>query len=286
MKTEPASKGLEILARLGYAARGAVYCLVGVLAVKAALGAGGTARGSRDALQTLGGNLFGEAILALVAIGLAGFALWRSVQAIFDPDREGAGWKALARRAGFFIGAIVYLGLAGTALKLAFGSGPASNSGDRAAQDWTAWLLAEPLGRWMTGAVGIAIICAGITFVAKAWLGHIGRHLKLTESERGWVGLLGRAGHAASGVVFVLVGTFLLLAAIHYNPGQARGLGGALRALEAERYGPALLALVAAGLFAFGVYGIVQGIYRRIRPPDIDEAKSAIAHDAELASRL
>ena len=123
-----------------------------------------------------------------------------------------------------------------------------------------------------------------VTFVAKAWLGQIGRYLKLTEDERGWVGILGRAGYVASGLVFVLAGTFLLLAAIHYNPGQARGLGGALRALEAERFGPALLALVAAGLFAFGVYGIVQGIYRRIRPPDIDKAKSAIAHEAKLTA--
>ena len=128
--------------------------------------------------------------------------------------------------------------------------------------------------------MGIGIICAGITFGVEAWLGHVGRHLKLTEGERVWVGLLGRAGYGASGVVFVIVGTFLLLAAIRYNPDQARGLGGALKALEAEPYGPALLTLVVTGLFAFGVYGIVQGFYRRIRPPNVDEAKSAIANAA------
>jgi len=79
-------------------------------------------------------------------------------------------------------------------------------------------------------------------------------------------------------IVFMIVGTFLLLAAVRYNPAQARGLAGALKALEAEPYGPALLALVAADLFAFGVYGIVQGFYRRIRPPDVREAQSAIAN--------
>ena len=232
MSAEPASRGLEILARLGYAARGTVYCLVGVLAVGAALGTGGDVRGSGGALQTLAGSFFGEAILALVGIGLVGFAVWRFVQAIFDPDREGRNWKALAKRAGYVIGAAIYLGLAGTSFKVAFGWSAGSSSGNRAAQDWTAWLLTEPLGRWATGAVGIGIICAGITFAVKGWLGHVGRHLELTERERGWVDLLGRVGYVASGVVFVLVGAFLLLAAVRYNPDQARGLGGAFRRLR------------------------------------------------------
>lgn len=260
---------MEILARLGYAARGVVYCIVSIFALMAAFGKGGGVRGSNGALQTLLGQPFGQAILVLVAVGLAGFAIWRFVQAFLDPDRNGTSWRALATRIGYLIGAVIYIALAWSALSLAFGWGAAAQSGDKEAQDWTAWLLAQEFGRWLAGAIAVAIIGSGVAFAIESWVGNVATHLQADEQGKPWVRLLGRVGYAASGIVFVILGVLLLLATIHQNPAEARGLGGALATLQEQPYGSALLAVVAAGLLAFGLFGLVQGIYRRIDAPDV-----------------
>jgi hypothetical protein len=75
---------------------------------------------------------------------------------------------------------------------------------------------------------------------------------------------IGRLGIASRGIVFAVVGCLLVLAAYHSNPNEAKGLGGALDALQRQPYGPWLLAAVAAGLFAYGVYLFIRARYRRI----------------------
>ncbi|HEY0096819.1 MAG TPA: DUF1206 domain-containing protein, partial [Archangium sp.] len=65
------------------------------------------------------------------------------------------------------------------------------------------------------------------------------------------------------GGVFVLIGGFLVQAALTANPRRARGLDGALEALAAQPHGTVLLALAAAGLVAYAVYMAVEARYRR-----------------------
>jgi Domain of Unknown Function (DUF1206) len=219
-----------------------------------------------------------------LALGLVGFALWRFVQAILDPDRNGTSWRAVATRVGYVIGAVIYLVLAATALSLAFGWGLGPGSGERQAHDWTAWLLGQAFGRWLTGGIAVGIIGAGVAFAAESWVGNVAAHLRADERGKAWVRLLGRVGYAASAIVFILVGIFLLLAAIYQDPTEARGLGGALATLQAQPYGSALLAVVAAGLLAFGLFGLVQGFYRRIDAPDLHDAKAAISAVAKRAA--
>jgi Domain of Unknown Function (DUF1206) len=80
-----------------------------------------------------------------------------------------------------------------------------------------------------------------------------------------WVTALGRIGLLARGVVFACIGGFLMEAAWHANPREARGLGGALRALEQRPFGPWVLGTVAVGLTCYGLYMIVLAWYRRSR---------------------
>ena len=91
---QSAQPWMERLARLGYATEGAVYSLIGLLAAGAAFGTGGRATGQHGALEVVAGSPFGGILLSLIAVGFLGYALWRSVQTIADPDREGTDVKA------------------------------------------------------------------------------------------------------------------------------------------------------------------------------------------------
>ena len=256
-------RGLEWLARLGYAARGLVSLLVGLIALLAATGGGGEVMGSKGALQTLPSQPWGGALLVAVALGLFGFALWRAMQSLTDADGLGTGWHALAARAGQLVSAAIYVGLGVFALSLLIGAPPRGGE-DQAARDWTRWLLAQPFGRWLVAAVGAAVLGAGLGMAAKAWTGSFRRHLSCGSEVAGWVIPLGRAGYAARAVVFAIIGVFLAAAALHADPSEARGLGGALLALQQQPFGRYAFALVALGLAAFGAFQFAEARYRRI----------------------
>jgi hypothetical protein len=268
---------LETLARLGYGARGVVYGLVGALALLAAIGSGGQTGGSRSALQTLLTQPFGRVWLGVIALGLAGFCIWRILEAITDADHHGTDAKGWGIRGAHLVSGLIYGSLAVTALGLTLGWGGGGGSEEARAQDSTAWLMAQPFGRWLVGLVGLAIAGAGLSFLWKGWRGDVAQYLALPAGSRNWIISLGRLGFAARGVVFMIVGAFLILAAWHSNSKEAHGLGGALDALQQQPYGWLLLALTALGLFAFGVFGLVQARYRHIDAPDLDDAKAAIA---------
>ncbi|MGH1572690.1 DUF1206 domain-containing protein [Methylobacterium sp. P31] len=268
---------LEMLARAGYGARGVVYCLVGGLAVLAALGAGGQAGGNKSALASLLAQPFGRVWLGLIAVGLAGFALWRILEGVTDADRRGSSGKALAQRVGHVIGGFIYGGLALSAAQLTLGK-RGGGGDDNAVHDWTAWLLSEPLGQSLTGLVGLIVIGVGLAFLRKGWKGDVLERLSLPTEVRRWAVPMGRLGFAARGVVFGLIGAFLILAAVHSSSAEVKGLAGALQVLRAQPYGWILLAVTAAGLFAFGVFGLVQARYRHIDAPDAAETTAKFKH--------
>ena len=271
----------ELMARAGYGARGVVYIIVGGLAVLAALGSGGRMTGSQGALQSILLQPFGAILLLVVALGLLCFAMWRAAQAALDADHLGTDWKPMARRIGFGIGAAANLALAISALALIFGMSTGSGDGESSARDWTAYLLAAPFGQWVVGALGLIVLGTGIGVAAKGWNGTFEEQLALDHSARRWVIPLGRLGFVARGVVFVLIGIFLVLAALHANAREAKGLVGALRTLQEQPYGWLLLGITALGLVAFGAFQFVTAYYRRINAPDFDKA----AREAERGAR-
>jgi len=256
----------ERLARLGYASKGLVYFIVGFLAAQAAFGSGGRTTDTSGALTTIVTQPFGKFLLFLVTIGIIGYALWRFVQAILDPEHKGQKMdaKQIIQRLGYAVSAFSYTGLALTAIKLILGSGGGESN---STQDWTARLLAQPFGQWLVGAVGIIVISVGISYFYQAYKAKFRHHLKLHQmstTEQTWAMRLGRFGIAARGVVFGIIGIFLVQAARRSNPSEAKGLGGALAALARQPYGPWILGLVALGLIAYGIYSVVEARYRRI----------------------
>jgi Domain of Unknown Function (DUF1206) len=256
------------LGRFGFAANGVVYVLVGVLAAQAALGVGGETTDPEGALVHIIQAPFGQIALALVAVGLAGYAIWRLLQAMLDTDGKGTSPSGWASRIGYAVSGVVYLGLAGTAIGLLLGNvGGDSANGDQAAQDRTALLLNQPFGRWLLGLIGVIVICTGIAQIVSAWRARFRRDLEdgaLDRNQRDAITWIGRLGYAARGVVLWLVGVFLIVAAVQRQPEQARGLGGVLATLATQPFGPWLLGLVAVGLAAYGGFLLVQARYRRM----------------------
>jgi hypothetical protein len=270
---------LETAARLGYAGRGFVYVIVGAFAVLAAMGSGG-AKGQKGALQKVLEQPLGEVLLALVALGFLCFSVWRVLQAFLDADHNGREPKALARRAVYGFTAVIYIGLAVGTVSIILGM-DGGKGGDSAARDWTAFAMAKPFGRWLVAAVGAVVAGTGIAFALRGCKRDFEPLLSLNATARSWVVPLGRAGFVARGAVFLLIAWFLVRAALHANAREAHGLGGALRALQDEPYGSALLGMAALGLFAFGLFQFATAVYRRIEAPTVREA----AQEAEQGAR-
>lgn len=260
---------VERLARFGYAAKGVVYFIVGLLAAQAAFSTGGKTTDTSGALATIVNQPFGKFLLALVTIGLIGYALWRAVQTIFDPEHAGEDMNAkrAVQRIGYAFSAIAYAGLALTAIKLIRGSGSSNGS---ATQDWTTRFMSQPFGRWLVGLAGLVVIGVGIAYLYQAYKAKFQRHFKrhqMSETERKWAKWMGQFGIAARGSVFGIIGLFLVIAALRSNASEARGLGGALETLARQPFGPWLLGIVALGLIAYSIYSLIEARYRRIIQP-------------------
>ena len=262
------SPWVERLARLGLAARGVVYALIGLLAVQTAFGARAASHiadtaDTRGVLQLVAQQ--SRTLLWLLAVGLFGYALWRVVEGIRDPEHRGRDAKALAVRAGRVVSGLLPAGLAYAAVRIALGASAGRSPGG--AQGWTADLMSKPFGRWLVAIAGLCVMGSGCAQIWKGWRETFRRRLKLQEMSTGEQRLAiqsGKLGMIARGVVFLLSGWFLLQAALRFDPGQARGLGGALEALARQPHGPWLLGLVALGLVAFGAHSLLLARYRRI----------------------
>ncbi|WP_447045576.1 DUF1206 domain-containing protein [Vreelandella sp. H-I2] len=255
---------IKLFARLGYASRGIVYLLVGGLAALAAFGQGGQTEGSRGALERVLAAPFGKILLGLIALGLVGYALWRSIQAIKDADHHGIDAKGIAIRTGLMVSAVTHILLAFFAATLIFQFGGSSGGSGGGSQGMASWLMQQPFGRWLVGAVGVIMIGAGIAHAFKGYKAKFHKHFDMPTQTQQWAYPICRFGLVTRGIVFVIVGSFFIIAAYQFNPNEAGGTAEVFTTLRSQVYGQWLLAIVAIGLFAFGLYSLLAAVYRRI----------------------
>lgn len=261
------SREMTLLARLGYAMKGVVYIIIGWLAIQLAAGIGGKATDQRGALQSLGQQPFGHFLLIIMGIGLLGYALWSLVQAIFDTEHEGKKAKGIVARLAFAAVGISYGLLAIGAFRLVAGSGSAGQSTTTSTQDWTALLLKQPFGVFLVILLGLIVIGVAGYLAYRAYKVEFLKRLDLARvsaAVRKGVTFLGQLGYGAQAVVFVVIGLFLIIAAVQHNAAKAKGLDTALLALSQQPFGKFLLAIVALGFLAYGIYCFAEARYRYV----------------------
>jgi hypothetical protein len=255
---------LERGARLGHLAKGLIHGLVGVLALQVALGAGGRIAGDHEAMELIGDQPFGRALLFLVALGLAGYAAWRLIEGfggVWERTRGG-----LMHRLGAFGGGLVNAALSVAVFQMALGdSGKAGES--HHPRSWVGELLQQPYGEIGLALVGAIIVVVGAFQLYEAYTKKFlqdFRLSKMSEDEQRWVTRAGQAGFVARGVVFPIVGVGLLRAALQRDASETRDTRAALVEIASSAGGQIALALVAVGLLAFALFMVASARYRRI----------------------
>ena len=243
-------------ARMGYAARGVVYLVIGGLAVWGAIGKGGRTTDSKGAILEITQHSFGSVVLVLI-ISLFGYVIWRLIQAIKDTDGHGSSAKGLAVRGGLIASAISHTFLALWALKLLLGDQSESHKSEQ--------YLATDLGQVIAGLLGIAFVVAGLAHIFKGWTARFERYMRIPGEHNRWARPLCRFGLISRGIVWGIIGWFFITSAVSARSGEVKGIVEALELLRSSDYGNWLFGIVAAGLFAFGIYSVLEAVYRDIK---------------------
>lgn len=254
-KSVDASAKLTVLTRLGFATRGLLYCAIGFLVIGA-----GRNEDPAGALQYLG-NGAGQPLLLIMVAGLVAYGVWRISDAAFNVERHDSDRKGMVERIGAATSGIAHLFLAWQAVRLIQDLKSISSGSQENAQA----ALQLPGGAALLMAVGVVLIGVGVLQLYKAWKATFLSHLEAEIARRPWALWSGRAGYAARGLVLILIGVFALKAGIQE---QASGVGGMAQAL-AWLSSP-LDMLVAAGLFCFGVFSLIEARYRKLHDVPVD----------------
>lgn len=270
-RAKKAAKGTagETAGRLGLAARGALYCVGAILALRLVTGA--DERVNKDgALDALARQRIGSVLLALIAAGFAGYAIWRFLRAFTGASEGSSKSKSAvsdaARRLLDVAKGLIYLSLMFTALRVLFG-GRDEVGGTERERDWTISLLRHSWGRPVVLAVAIAIVAAGVLFAARGLQKDFDESIddrRVPKWARRFIPIGGTIGYVARGCVVAIVGWFIADAAWTFDPNDAVGVAGALGRLAGELYGRVVLSAVAVGLLSFGVFSFVEAAYRKV----------------------
>jgi hypothetical protein len=251
------------LARLGMFCAGLLWLVVGVLAVQVALGAGGETTDRTGALHEIAQESWGAALLVVIAVGFAGYALWRFVAGAVGRKLEASEELSWPKRLWYFARGAFYAFLCYTTVSILVGAGGGSGGEKQHAEAVFDW----PGGRFIVGALGVGLAGWGLGSFYRAVSRNFEDDLhteRMSATAERWTTRAGVIGYLARGVVFLITGGFIVKAAAEYDADEAIGLDGALQKLAGQDYGPLLLGIVAAGLVAYGLFYLVRAAYREV----------------------
>ncbi len=254
---------VRVMARFGYVAKGVVYATIGLLAMLEALGMGGKTASPDGAMQSIGSRPLGGFLLVLLSAGLFGYAAWKVVQGVMDPDGRGSDAHGLVRRVSYVGSGAIHGLLAYTAAQSVFGAEDSSEDAMAA----SAMAFQPPVGRILVAVVGIVVVGVGLYQLYAAYKAKFRGELalgRMGEAREVWTTLLGRIGTAARAVAIGAAGAFLILAAYQSDPQETRGLGGALETIQHQPLGSYMLGVMAAGLVLYGAFMFLVARHRYI----------------------
>lgn len=247
----------EAAGRAGLVARGVIYVVVAILGARIALRSGDAEQADhRGAIEEVADQPFGRPMLVALAVGFASYALWRLVRAVRGEERGDP--PALRQRLADLFRVALHAGLCVSTVALLRGR---SSGGGNQQQAWTARFMAEPWGRWLVAAAGLAVIGGGLWLVARGFREGFRKHL---ERLAPWVVRLGKAGHVGRGLAFAFIGGFVVRAALRFDPNEPIGLDAALRDLAGSGWGRVVALLVSLGLGLFGLFSMAEARDRRV----------------------
>ena len=256
----------EKIARFGIATKGAVYCLVGGLATMTAFNLGGEKTGVVGSLEYLSDQPFGQILLGAISLGLLGFVFWLFYVAFKDPENNRKGVKMVIKRVGYFVSALFHAFVVYSALKLALTSSKSGSGGGDGQESLMQDLLNQPYGRILTGFIAVVILGKGIYDIYLAYSGKFRKKVKNAQLDYGtrkYIVETGKVGYTARGIVIAIIAYLTLKVAFTANPEGSGGTGDALTFLQNEM-GSVVVAIIAIGLIAYGVFMFVIARYSRI----------------------
>ncbi|MDX6207659.1 MAG: hypothetical protein QOE24_50 [Frankiales bacterium] len=252
---------VDRLGRIGFAARGTTYLLMGWIALQLGLGHHPQAQANqRGAFEELARQSYGSVLLWLMVIGLASYAVFRATNAIWGERGESGGVKKLAKRIGSAVRAVIYAVLAYGAWTVLQHRHSTAGIGSGAG------LMKHSYGRWLVAAVGIGLIVGGLALVVVGLTRRFKKTLKMGEMgprTQKFVVAVGTIGTTARGIVFAVVGWFFVDAAWRFQPAKAQGLDQSLRQIVRQGGGRTILVALGIGLIMFGVYSWCEARWRR-----------------------
>lgn len=247
------------LVRLGFAARGIVYVLLGYLALRTSGAAKDGATSVFDYLQEVP---MGEAILWLAAIGLLAYAAFRLLSAFADIQNKGDDRKGLLSRFADFVSGATHVFLAYAAYQFATGSKQSSDGSQT--QDMVGGVLSWEVGPLVIGLVGLGFLVGAFMQGKQAVTAKFMQ--RISPSAPSWTETVGRAGHGARAIVFAVIGFSMVQGAWLASENRVKGLGEAILSLRDTGF---VFTLVALGLALYGVFSLLTARYRII--PDVRE---------------
>ncbi|MCW1381829.1 DUF1206 domain-containing protein [Novosphingobium sp. KCTC 2891] len=255
---------IDVLARAGYAARAAVYLLLGYVA----LATRGAAKDGPNAVFAMMQDMpLGGAALALIVAGLLAYGIYKLAAALLDIEHHGHDAKGAAVRTGLGAGALAYLSMAWAAGSFALGYRHYASEGGNGSAAMASGVLSLPLGWVLLALVGAAFLGAAAFQAINAATGKFMKRIAADAPRP--TEMLGRIGFAARTVVFALVGWSLLRSAWMVRHDQVRDLGGVLAQLRGEE---TLYLAVAGGLVVFGLFSVICARFRIVPAIDVVHA--------------
>lgn len=251
------SEKFRWLVRLGFAARGLVYLLIGYLALSATNGD----KGPEGAFNWLQDIPLGIPLLYAGAIGLLAYGLYRLCSLLFDIENHGTDARGVTHRMGHGASAVAHLVLAWTAFQFAQGNKQSASGGG--AEQAAGSLLSFAFGSLILGLIGVGFAIAAFMQAKSALSGAFMKGV--AGDAPAFVKPLGHAGYAARAIVFAIIAWSLLQSAWFASTAKVKTLGEAVDSLAGQ---DTVYTLVAIGLLLFGLFSLTIARYRVI--PDVD----------------